>query len=434
MRKPTQVICALALFAAAFAANAVAPTPAPPQGEPIALVGAIVHVGDGTVIGDGVITFDEGVITAVGSAADGIDTSGHLVIDVQGSHIYPGLVLPNSTLGLLEIANIRATDDVVEEGDINASVRSAIAYNTDSELIPATRFNGILTAQVTPEGGLISGLSSIFMLDAWNWEDAALRLDDGQHMHWPGFKRNRRNPDTGRFERVDNDDYQAQVELLHTLFRDAVSYTGEPLNLNLAAMQGLFDGSGKLFLHADGAREIISGVRFARSYGVRDIVLVGGAEALQVKDLLLAESIPVIYERIHALPGMEWHDVDAPFRMPFLLREAGLEVGIGGGDTELQRQRNLPFYAGTAAAYGFDREEALGLVTLNNARILGVDDRVGSLEAGKDATLFISVGDALDMRTSQVLGAYIQGRDIDLFGTQQELYERFREKYSNRVE
>ena len=434
MRKLTQSICTLALIAAACAANAVAPTPAPPQSEPIALVGAIIHVGDGTVIGDGVITFDEGVITAVGSAADGIDTSGHLVIDVQGSHIYPGLVLPNSTLGLLEIANIRATDDVVEEGDINASVRSAIAYNTDSELIPATRFNGILTAQVTPEGGLISGLSSIFMLDAWNWEDAALRLDDGQHMHWPGFKRNRRNPDTGRFERVDNDDYQAQVEMLHALFRDAVSYTGEPLNLNLAAMQGLFDGSGKLFLHADGAREIISGVRFARSYGVRDIVLVGGAEALQVKDLLLAESIPVIYERIHALPGMEWHDVDAPFRMPFLLREAGLEVGIGGGDTELQRQRNLPFYAGTAAAYGFDREAALGLVTLNNARILGVDDRVGSLKPGKDATLFISVGDALDMRTSQLLGAYIQGRDIDLFGTQQELYERFREKYSNRVE
>ena len=335
MRKLTQVICSLALIAAAFAANAVVPTPAPPQSEPIALVGAIIHVGDGTVIGDGVITFDEGVITAVGSAADGIDTSGHLVIDVQGSHIYPGLVLPNSTLGLLEIANIRATNDVVEEGDINASVRSAIAYNTDSELIPATRFNGILTAQVTPEGGLISGLSSIFMLDAWNWEDAALRLDDGQHMHWPGFKRNRRNPDTGRFERVDNDDYQAQVELLHALFRDAVSYTGEPLNLNLAAMQGLFDGSGKLFLHADGAREIISGVRFARSYGVQDIVLVGGAEALQVKDLLLTESIPVIYERIHALPGMEWHDVDAPFRMPFLLQEAGLEVGIGGGDTEL---------------------------------------------------------------------------------------------------
>ena len=434
MRNSIQIICTLVLLSAAFAARAVVPAPAAPQGEPIALVGAIIHVGNGAVIGDGVITFDEGVITAVGSAADGIDTSGHLVIDVQGSHVYPGLVLPNSTLGLLEVANVRSTNDVVEEGDINASVRSAIAYNTDSELIPATRFNGILTAQVTPEGGMISGRSSIFMLDGWNWEDAALVLDDGQHLHWPGFKRNRRNPDTGRFERVENEDYQAQVEVLHSLFRDAVAYTGEPLNLNLAAMQGLFDGSGKLFLHADDAREIISGVRFARSYGVQNIVLVGGAEAMQVKDLLLAESIPVIYEQVHALPGMEWHDVDAPFKMPFLLQQAGIEVGIGGGDAELQSQRNLPFFAGTAAAHGLDREAALGLVTLNNARILGVDDRVGSLEPGKDATLFISIGDALDMRTSQVLGAYIQGRDIDLFGTQQELYERFREKYSNRVE
>ncbi len=434
MRNSIQIIYTLVLLSAAFAARAVVPAPAAPQGEPIALVGAIIHVGNGAVIGDGVITFDEGVITAVGSAADGIDTSGHLVIDVQGSHVYPGLVLPNSTLGLLEVANIRSTNDVVEEGDINASVRSAIAYNTDSELIPATRFNGILTAQVTPEGGMISGRSSIFMLDAWNWEDAALRLDDGQHLHWPPFKRNRRNPDTGRFERVENDDYQAQVEVLHALFRDAAVYTGEPLNLNLAAMQGLFEGSGKLFLHADDAREIISGVRFARSYGVQNIVLVGGAEAMQVKDLLLAESIPVIYEQVHALPGMEWHDVDAPFKMPFLLQQAGIEVGIGGGDAELQSQRNLPFFAGTAAAHGLDREAALGLVTLNNARILGVDDRVGSLEPGKDATMFISIGDALDMRTSQVLGAYIQGRDIDLFGTQQELYERFREKYSNRVE
>ena len=434
MRNSIQIICSLVLISAAFAARAVVPAPAAPQGEPIALVGAIIHVGNGAVIGDGVITFDEGVITAVGSATDGIDTSGHLVIDVQGSHVYPGLVLPNSTLGLQEVANVRSTNDVVEEGDINASVRSAIAYNTDSELIPATRFNGILTAQVTPEGGMISGRSSIFKLDGWNWEDAALALDDGQHLHWPGFKRNRRNPDNGRFERVENEDYQAQVEVLHSLFRDAVAYTGEPLNLNLAAMQSLFDGSGKLFLHADDAREIISGVRFARSYGVQNIVLVGGAEALQVKDLLLAESIPVIYERVHALPGMEWHDVDAPFKMPFLLQQAGIEVGIGGGDAELQSQRNLPFFAGTAAAHGLDREAALGLVTLNNARILGVDDRVGSLEPGKDATMFISIGDALDMRTSQVLGAYIQGRDIDLFGTQQELYERFREKYSNRVE
>lgn len=418
-------------FSASFA---IVPTPAPDQSGPIALTGAIIHVGDGTVIGDGVITFDDGIITAVGSASDNIDLTNHEIFDVQGRHVYPGFVLPNTSLGLSEVSSVRATQDIVEEGDINASVRSAIAYNTDSEIIPTNRFNGILTAQVAPQGGLISGSSSVFKLDGWNWEDAMLSEDVGLHLHWPGMRQRRRNPESGQFERVENENYQGQTQLLHTLFQDASTYTGEPVNLNLLAMQPLFNGIAKLFIHADEAKEIISAVRFARSYGVEDIVLVGGADAILVLDFLLAESIPVIYERIHELPLREWNDVDAPFKTPFLLHDAGVKVGIGGGATSIDRQRNLPFFAGTAAAYGLDRETALAMVTGINAEILGVDERVGTLETGKDATLFISEGDALDMRTSQVIGAFIQGRDIDLNGTQQQLYERFRGKYQNQVE
>ncbi len=414
--------------------NAIVPAPAPDQIQPIAITGAIIHIGNGGVIGDGVITFNEGIITAVGSASDGINLQGHLVLNLQGQHIYPGFVLPNTVLGLEEVGSIRATQDVLEEGDINASVRSAIAYNTDSEMIPTQRFNGILTAQSTPQGGLISGSSSVFKLDGWNWEDAMLVEDVGMHMHWPALRIRRRSPETGLFETTDNEDYEAQTQLLHSLFQAAQTYTGEPLNLNLIAMQPVINGSGKLFVHVDQAKEIISAIRFARSYGVEEIVLVGGAEAMQVVDFLTTQDIPIIYERIHELPMQAWHDVDAPFKTPFLLHDAGLKVGIGGGATSLDRQRNLPFFAGTAAAYGLDRETALSLVTLNSAEILGVADRVGSLEVGKDATLFISEGDALDMRTSQVLGAYIQGRDIDLYGTQQELYERFREKYANQIE
>ncbi|NKB34822.1 MAG: amidohydrolase family protein [Pseudomonadales bacterium] len=423
----------MALFST-LTVNAIVPTPAADQSEPIAITGAIIHVGNGQVIGDGIITFEDGVITAVGSAADGIDTDGHTVINLQGQHVYPGFVLPNTILGLQEVGSVRATQDVEEEGDINASVRSAIAYNTDSELIPTQRFNGILTAQATPQGGLISGSSSVFKLDGWNWEDAMLIEDVGIHMHWPSMRVRRRSPETGLFETIDNEDYEAQKQLLHSLFQSAQTYSGEPLNLNLAAMQPVLNGSAKLFLHVDQAKEIISAVRFARGYGVDEVILVGAAEAMQVVDFLTTQDIPVIYERIHELPLQEWHDVDAPFKTPFLLHEAGLKVGIGGGATSLDRQRNLPFFAGTAAAYGLDRETALSLVTLNSAEILGVDNRVGSLEVGKDATLFISEGDALDMRTSQVLGAYIQGRDIDLYGTQQELYERFRDKYENQVE
>ena len=425
-----------AIFSVSFfpIALAIVPVPAADQSEPIAITGAVIHVGNGMVINDGVITFNEGLITAVGTVTEGVDLVDHLLIDVQGRHVYPGFVLPNSTLGLIEVNSVRATSDVLEEGDINASVRSAIAYNTDSEIIPANRFNGILTAQVVPQGGLISGSSTVFKLDGWNWEDAMLAEDVGLHMHWPSYTQRRRNPETGLFETVDNENYEGQTQLLHSLFQDAQAYTGQPLNLNLLAMRPLFNGVAKLFVHADEAKQIISAVRFARSYGVQDITLVGGADALSVKDFLLAQDIPVIYERIHELPLRDWQDVDTPFKAPFLLHNAGIKIGIGGGATSIDRQRNLPFFAGTAAAYGLDREIALTMITRVNAEILGVAERVGTLEVGKDATLFISEGDALDMRTSQVLGAYIQGRDIDLYGTQQQLYERFRDKYNSQRE
>lgn len=434
MKTLTRCICTFLLLFVLPAAQAIAPVPAADQSGPIAIVGAVIHTGDGRVIGDGVITFDQGIITALGSASDGIDLEGHLLIDIQGRHLYPGFVLPNTSMGLLEINAVRATNDVVEEGDINASVRSAIAYNTDSEIIPTNRFNGILTAQITPQGGLISGSSTVMKLDGWNWEDTMLAEDVGLHLHWPPYTMRRYNPELGEVERVENENYAGQTQLLHTLFQNAQSYTGSPLNLNLQAMQPLFTGVAKLFIHADQAREILSAVRFARSYGIEDIVLVGGQDALQIQDFLLAESIPVIYEQVHALPVQEWYDVDAPFKTPFLLHEAGIKVGIGGGNTSIDTQRNLPFFAGTAAAYGLDRETALSLITRNNAEILGVDDRVGTLAVGKDATLFISEGDALDMRTSKVIGAYIQGRDIDLFGTQQQLFERFSDKYSEQLE
>lgn len=411
--------------------QALVPVPAADQSEPIVITGAVIHVGDGTVIENGVLAFDEGVITYVGTEINRADFFNHQLIDIQGMHIYPGFILPNTTLGLSEVANLRATNDVIETGDINASVRSAIAYNTDSELIPTFRFNGILTAQITPEGGLVSGRSSVMKLDGWNWEDTLLKADAGMHMHWPSRTRRERNEITGQFETVDNEDYGAQTQMLHALFQNAKTYDESPLNLNLAAMQPLFNAEAKLFIHANDARAIVSSVQFASRYGVENIVIVGGRDALKVKDLLLSESVAVIYESVHALPGREWYDIDEPFKVPFQLHDAGILVGIGGGETALDSQRNLPFFAGTAAGYGLDRETALAMVTRHNAQILGVDDRVGTLEVDKDATFFISTGDALDMRGNQLQEAFIQGRLIDLFGTQQELYQRYYERYSS---
>jgi hypothetical protein len=308
--------------------SAIVPLPAADQTDPIAITGAVIHVGNGEVIADGVITFTDGIITAIGSVNDNIDLQNHLVIDIQGQHVYPGFVLPNTTLGLNEVSASRATQDNEEYGDINASVRAAIAYNTDSEIISTHRFNGILTAQVTPQGGLVAGSSTLMKLDGWNWEDAALRIDDGIHLNWPLMQVRRRNPQTFEFETVDNQEYAGAVQ-------------GERLNLNLQAMQPLFNGSAKLYLHANEAKEIISAVRFARSYPIAGVVIVGGREALMVKDLLLTEDIPVLYEAVHNLPGMAWRDIDEPYKMPFLLTQAGLKVGLSGGATGMiQRRRH----------------------------------------------------------------------------------------------
>lgn len=431
MRTYSALILTTLLTVSVPMSQAIVPTPAPDQAEPIAITNATIHVGDGTVINNGVLAIDKGVITYVGTDNNRPEFFNHQLINLQGLHVYPGFVLPNTELGLSEVANLRATNDVVETGDINASVRSAIAYNTDSELIPTFRFNGILTAGVTPEGGLISGRSSVFKLDGWNWEDSLLKSDAAMHMNWPSRIRRQRNETTGVFENADNTDYPYMTQMLHSLFQDARTYTGAPFNLNLEAMQPLFSGDAKLFIHANDARDIIASVQFARSYGVSDIVVVGGRDALKVKDLLVAESVSVVYESVHALPAQEWYDVDEQYKVPFQLHEAGILVGIGGGETDLNSQRNLPFFAGTAAGYGLDRETALSMITSHNAKILGVDDRVGTLETGKDATFFISGGDALDMRTNQLQEAFIQGRLIDLFGTQQALYQRFYERYSN---
>lgn len=430
MRNISKIVLTSLLITAIPVTMAWVPTPAPDQAEPIAITNATIHIGDGSVINNGVLAFDQGVITYVGTDANRPEFFNHQLINLQGLHVYPGFVLPNTSLGLLEIANLRSTDDVAETGDINASVRSAIAYNTDSELIPTFRFNGILTAGVTPDGGMISGRSSVFKLDGWNWEDSLLKADAAMHMNWPDRIRRQRNETTGIFENTDNPDYPYMIQMLNSLFQDARTYNGSPLNLNLQAMQPLFTGESKLFIHANDARDIIASVQFARSYGVSDIVLEGGRDALKVKDLLIAESVAVIYESVHALPAQEWFDIDEQFKVPFQLHEAGILVGIGGGETALDSQRNLPFFAGTAAGYGLDRETALSMITSHNAEILGVEDRIGTLVSGKDATFFISSGDALDMRTNQLQEAFIQGRMIDLFGNQQALYQRFLERYS----
>lgn len=403
------------------------PKPAEAQKEPIAIVGGTIHVGNGEVIENGVITFSDGKIDGVGTD---LSTEGYQVIEAKNQHVYPGLILPATNLGLEDIAAVRASVDDTEIGAITPNVRSQIAYNTDSEIIPTFRFNGILLAQIAPRGGYITGTSTIMELDGWNWEDATYERDDAVHLNWPSKTFGPRWWQ-GETERRTNKNYDEQVKSIITTIRDAKAYLEDfsKMNLKLEAMKGVLEGSQALFVYADRAEELIASITTLKKEGIEKLVIVGGRDSYYVKDLLLDHDIPVVLDNIHRMPSRPGEHVNFPFQLPGLLSEAGVKVALRH-EGMLSRGRNLPFYAGTAAAHGMNKEDALSLITKNAADILGIGDRAGTLEAGKDAHILVSDGDLLEMRESIIDAAFISGRKLNLDGKQQLLYERFKEKYS----
>jgi imidazolonepropionase-like amidohydrolase len=412
--------------------NAQVPVPAGPQEKPVALMNGIIHIGNGQIIDNGIITIHDGKISSVGDARTiKIDLTDYEVINVSGKHVYPGLILANSTLGLVDINSVRATKDYEEVGEFTPNVRSVIAYNTDSEVIPTFRFNGILLTQVVPRGGIISGTSSVMSLDGWNWEDAAYAVDGGIHIYWPSYLS---APKwwLGETDWKKNEDYDKKTREIEEFLQNSWSYAhqGDPeeVNLKLEAMKGLYDGQKKMYVHADGKRQIIESVQMLKRNGIHDIVVTGASNAYYVMDFLKDNDIPVLLTKVHRLPGFDEEDVDMPFKLPALLVKKGITVGlIHEGD--VQSSRNLAFYAGTAAAYGLEKEEALKLITSNPAKILGIDKSTGTLEQGKDANIVISEGDLMDMRTNKMEYAFIRGRKVALEGKQQMLYHRYKEKY-----
>ncbi|WP_298313021.1 amidohydrolase family protein [uncultured Aquimarina sp.] len=420
------------LLIVAFGNVAAQQTPAKPQTEVITITGATAHIGNGEVIPNSIIIFENGKITTVDT--NGSVASKGKVIDATGKHVYPGFIAPNSTLGLVEIGAVRATDDDSEIGGFNPHIRSIIAYNAESKIVESMRPNGVLIAQTTPRGGWISGTSSIVQLDAWNWEDAAIKTDDGVHVNWPSpFTRGRwwLGEDPG-FK--PNKKYQEQITALSDYMNQAkatVQSNTSRENLPHLAMQKVFDGTQTLFINVGAEKAILDVLSFAKEQGIKKIVLVEADEAYKVASQLKQQDIPVLITRTHSTPNYEDDDYDLPYKNAKLLVDAGVLVGLQNtGQMERANARNLPFQAGTVAAHGLDKEKALQLITGNTAKILGIDDMVGTLEVGKDATLFISMGDALDMRTNQLEKAFIQGRDISLESHQTKLWKRYSKKYS----
>ncbi len=422
------------LFCIVLHAAAQSPVVAPAQKKPIMLVGGTIHTGTGTVIENGIITFTGGKITWVGnSSANPPDRSGYEVIDVTGKQVYPGLVSPNTSLGLTEIGNgLEVADDTRETGDLNPDVRAIVAYNTDSQVIPVIRSNGILLAQIVPSGTLLPGTTSVVQLDAWNWKDAAYRADNGLMLGWP-----RKTMPSGRRAMFilqpgsGTSTYDKNVEMLEKIFTDAVAYAEveKPGDVNprLEAMKGLFNGKSTLFLSAPEAKGIIESILFAKRYGVKKIVLADADEtAWNVKDFLKENDIPVLLSDPFSVPKYDYSDTKEPFKLAAMFKKEGILVGLC---YSARAYGNLPFAAGETAAYGLSKEEALQTVTLNTAKILGIDDLTGSLEAGKDANIVVSTGDLLDMRTNNVELAFITGRQISLDNKHKQLNRRFEAKY-----
>ena len=411
-------------------------TPAPKQLKDIAIVGATAHIGNGNVIDNSIIIIKNGKIDLIGKAEKyTIDIKAIETIYAKGKHVYPGFIVPNSTLGLVEIDAVKASDDDAEIGTINPNIRSLIAYNAESKVVESMRPNGVLIGQITPRGGVLSGTSSVVQFDAWNWEDAAVKVDDGLHMNWPNsFSRGRQW--LGEDPKLKpNKDYDKQVNKLKDYFNQSKAYnSGNKIKTHLPfeAMQGIFDGSKKLYLHVNNEKGIYDALNFAKQNDVKKMVIVGGRQAYKVASLLKKNDVPVVLQRVHSTPSNEDDDYDLPYKMAKLLIDQDVLVALEtSGQMERMNTRNLPFYAGTTVAHGLTKEQALQLITLNPAKILGIDNLYGSLENGKSATLLISEGDALDMRTNKLTHAFINGRSISLETHQTKLWKRYSEKYKN---
>ena len=408
-------------------------TPAPKQSQTISIVGATAHVGNGFIIEDATIVIENGKIKNIGTS--GSTSSEGKIINAKGKHVYPGFIAPNSTLGLVEVDAVRATRDQSETGSFNPHVRSLIAYNTESKVVESCRPNGILVAQITPRGGRVSGTSSVVQLDAWNWEDAAVKADDGIHINWPN------NFTFGRWWLGEprgmrpNKNYAKQVLEIQNVFNDAQGYLSgsrSPKNLPYEAMDGLTKGTQSLFVHVDTEKGILDAIEFGKKNNVK-IVIVGGYQAHKIATTLRQNKIPVLLHRTHSVPEMDDEDYDMSYKKAKILIDAGVLVGLeNSGQMERMNTRNLPFLAGTVAAHGLDKEKALQLITSNTAKILGIDSRLGTLEQGKDATLFISKGDALDMRGNILTHAFIEGRELSLETHQTKLWKRYMKKYNGK--
>ncbi|RUO26105.1 amidohydrolase [Aliidiomarina minuta] len=423
----TLPILATLLLATPAAAHNL--TPGSEQAEAVLLQGGTLNTVTQGRLEDTDLLFKDGKIEAMGANLE--VPEGARVIDISGHQVYPGLIALDTTLGLVEMSAVRATVDTTEVGSVTPEVSAHHAFNADSEIIPTIRYNGITHAQAVPQGNLVRGNSSLMKLDSWNYRDGLEQADVGMHVSWPRVGLNtspweRRSPEEQRRANAQ------QLEELKEAFTTARAYYNareagrQPKqDVRWEGMAGLFDGSKKLFVHADDRRQMTQAIDFAKEQGM-PLTLVGARDAWMIAEQLAAEEVSVIFGDPYGIPARTDDAYDTAFTTPKKLAEAGVDFAIaypGFWDT-----RNLAFAAGHAVAFGLDYDQALYAITMAPARMMGAEDKLGSLEVGKQASLVVSAGDILDPLGQSIEFMFIDGRLVDLSNRQRQLYEKYKQR------
>jgi imidazolonepropionase-like amidohydrolase len=418
-----------ALLASSAAVGQSRQIPASASSGPVLLVNGTIHPVTAEPLEDGWMAFEDGRITLVGRG-DRPSIDHATIIDLNGRHVYPGLVAADSILGLTETEATDVTHDYNEQGSFTPESRAVVALNPASDLIPVTRAAGVLTALVVPEGGQLPGQAAVIRLDGWDWEDLAITPSAAMVIEWPSMDRpafgSRSSDNKSAIKKInalnsyldEAEAYLAAVDANPTLTRDS---RAESLRMAMA-------GEQPVLIKASTAGQIATAVAWAKERGLDPIIL-GGEEADEVAALLVEHDVPVIVRGVHRFPASRSRNPAEPHSLPARLRDKGVHFCIASRDRPAHL-RNLPHHAATAVANGLTPEEGLRAITIDAATIIGVGDTLGSLEPGKAATFIVTTGDPLQLRT-EVEHAWINGRPIDLSSRHTQLRDKYLRKYSD---
>lgn len=388
-------------------------------------------------ISNGTIVFSNGLITAIGASV--AVPAGATVIDGTGLFVYPGMIDSGSNVGLVETDSVAGTVDTTELGDFNPNARAAVAVNPHSELIPVTRVNGVTHVVSTPEGGVISGQSALVQMSGWTPAQMVVKSPAGVHIRFPRLRSAPLSdvPQEEEAEKELRKTYSKELDKLRDLFRDAQAYSRAAIarsndrnarrfdrDLILEALVPVVEGRVPAIMHANQARDIKAALEFGDEFALK-MMVAGGHDVARVIPELKKRDVPVILGPILALPAREDDPYDLLFTNAKTLYDNGIRFAIQSADAH--NTRNLPYHAGSCAAFGLPKDVALKAVTIYPAEIFGVADRLGSLEVGKQASLILTDGDPLEMRTN-VKRVFIAGEDIPMESRHTLLYEKHRRR------